>query len=255
MTATLEPSAYLATLRSDTAAFRSAITAAPLDSPIAACPGWTVTDLLWHLAEVHSFWGSIVIGHASSPDEVTFLERLPDEQLLACFDEQSQRLIDALSTTEPSTTVWTWAPDHDVAFVQRRMAQETAVHRWDAELAAGRPTAIDAALASDGIDEFLDLIVPSQGGGDPVDRAAVAAQVGGSVHIHCTDTAGEWTARPTADGWSITREHAKGDCALRGTASDLLLALWRRTGSDTIDIVGDADVAARFLAATDLGME
>ena len=35
------------------------------------------------------------------------------------------------------------------------MAQETAVHRLDAERAAGREHAIDAELAADGVDEFL----------------------------------------------------------------------------------------------------
>ena len=50
------------------------------------------------------------------------------------------------------------------------------------------------------------------------------------------------------DGFDVTREHAKGDCALRGAASDLLLVLWRRRPMSTIDVVGDADVAARFLA-------
>ena len=30
--------------------------------------------------------------------------------------------------------------------------------------------------------------------------------------------------------YDIERAHAKGDCALRGSASDLLLALWRRRG-------------------------
>ncbi|MEZ5251716.1 MAG: hypothetical protein R2713_21665 [Ilumatobacteraceae bacterium] len=55
--------------------------------------------------------------------------------------------------------------------------------------------------------------------------------------------------RLNAEGtYDIERAHAKGDCALRGSASDLLLALWRRRSIDTIDVVGDADVAARFIA-------
>jgi hypothetical protein len=50
----------------------------------------------------------------------------------------------------------------------------------------------------------------------------------------------------------VSREHAKGAAALRGPASALLLALWRRTGLDTVDVVGDGDVAARFVAASRL---
>ena len=47
------------------------------------------------------------------------------------------------------------ASDKTAGFVLRRMAHETAVHRLDAERAAGREHTIDADLASDGIDEFL----------------------------------------------------------------------------------------------------
>ena len=31
-----------------------------------------------------------------------------------------------------------------------------------------------------------------------------------------------------AGGYDVTREHAKGDAAMRGAAADLLLVLWRR---------------------------
>ena len=49
---------------------------------------------------------------------------------------------------------------------------------------------------------------------------------------------------------TFTREHAKGSCALRGTASDLLLRLWRRRPIETVDVIGDAEVARRFVAWT-----
>jgi hypothetical protein len=39
---------------------------------------------------------------------------------------------------------------------------------------------------------------------------------------------------------------------LRGGASDLVLALWRRLPIDAIDVSGDRDLAARFLATADL---
>jgi hypothetical protein len=78
------------------------------------------------------------------------------------------------------------------------------------------------------------------------------------VHLHCTDVPGEWTLYTDTDtdtdtdtgapAFRLVREHAKGDCALRGTASDLLLVLWRRLPVERVDVVGDAEVAARFLA-------
>ena len=78
------------------------------------------------------------------------------------------------------------------------------------------------------------------------------AAVGGSVHIHCTDVAGEWTIREFADSFVVAREHAKGDCAIRGAALDILAVLSKQAPLSTVDVVGDADVAARFVAAATL---
>jgi MDMPI C-terminal domain len=55
--------------------------------------------------------------------------------------------------------------------------------------------------------------------------------IGGSIHLHATDADGEWTLR-TDDGLlKVARGHAKGDVAVRGPASSLLLLLWRRVGA------------------------
>ena len=73
------------------------------------------------------------------------------------------------------------------------------------------------------------------------------------MHLHCTDVAGEWFVVDGPDGGLITtREHAKGDCALRGSASDLIFALWRRLPLERIDVIGDAELAARFIDRTRL---
>ena len=124
------------------------------------------------------------------------------------------------------------------------MTQETAIHRWDAEQAAGTVNPVEPTLASDGIDEFLAHFTGSVvKGADPV---------GGSVHLHCGDVDGEWTVRESENGFAVTREHSKADCAIRGPASDILLAMWRRVPLATCDVVGDPDVAARFIAHTNL---
>jgi hypothetical protein len=139
--------------------------------------------------------------------------------------------------------VWTWSEQKDVAFIQRRMAQEAAVHRWDAQRAAGHTEPIDVELAVDGIDEFLEHFVDPPGEDHP----------GGSVHLHAGDAEGEWWIAPGPGGWTVERAHRKGDAALRGPASDLLLALWRRVEPSELDVVGDAAVAARFLGHSNLG--
>ena len=231
---------FLDATRRDGLAFADACSAAGLDTAVPSCPGWQVADLLWHLTEVHHFWRSIVSECRDSWDGYERPTRPADVELLAGYRSGLDAALTTLSAADPTHTNWTWTTDHTAGWVIRRMAHETAMHRWDAEDAAGTDASIDPELASDGIDEFLTWFIAEAGEG--------AAVVDGSVHLHCTDVAGEWTVRESGTGVDVTREHAKGDAAIRGAASDILLALWRRRPLSTVDVVGDADVAARFVA-------
>jgi uncharacterized protein (TIGR03083 family) len=241
----MENPEFLAALARDGEAFAEASVSAGMAAPVPACPGWSVADLCWHLAEVFDFWATIVGERRDTWEGYEQPTRPADDELAGFVRERLARTLAVLTAADPAQPNWTWASDHSAGFVIRRMAQETAVHRWDAEQAAGRTTAIDAALASDGINEFLTHFR-----GDVTDGSL---PVGGSVHLHCTDVAGEWTVRPLPDGGDdVTREHAKGDAAIRGTASGILLALWRRLPLSTVDVIGDAEVAARFVARPSL---
>ncbi len=238
----MDPARLIASLVADSEALVAACEAAPADIRVPACPEWTPADLLWHSAEVHHFWSSIVAGLLQSPESYVGRQRPADADLPSLYRSDAARTSTVLRAADPAATVWTWAGPHDVAWVTRRMAHETAVHRWDAQAAVGTPAPLDAELASDGIDEFLHVFLP---------WGADEHTLSGSAHLHCTDVAGEWTVRPL-DGAapSVSREHTKGDCALRGPASDLLLALWHRIDIGALDVVGDAAVAASFLAYT-----
>jgi len=241
----MESRDFITALDRDSAAFLEACEVAGLTTAVTYCPGWNVADLLWHLTEVHHFWRSMVAERRDTWEGYAEPTRPVPEGLLAMYRHGRDELVSTLSGCEPATPVWTWTNDHTAGWVIRRMAHETAIHTWDAVEAAGMPNPIDPELASDGIDEFLAYFI----GG----AAEGAEPVNGSVHIHCGDVAGEWTIRPTeAGGFDVSREHAKGDCAIRGSASNILLALWRRLPLSAVDIVGDADVAARFVAHSSL---
>lgn len=235
----MEPYDLLAHLARDGQGFADASAEAGLDTAVSSCPGWTVSDLVWHLAEVHHFWRTIVGEQRSTWEGYEQPPRPADSDLLEFYRNGVEETVTILAAAHPQQANWTWSHQRDAGFVVRRMAHETAMHRWDAQQAAGRERAIAAELASDGIDEFLDHFL---GADESVDA------VGGSVHLHCTDVAGEWTVRPQPEGgFALTREHAKGDAALRGPANDLLLVLWRRRPIDTVDTVGEAGVAERFV--------
>ena len=62
-------------------------------------------------------------------------------QLVPIYRAGLAALVEALRDVDPATEVWTLTNDHSVGFVARRMAHETAMHRWDIEQAAGRGNA------------------------------------------------------------------------------------------------------------------
>jgi uncharacterized protein (TIGR03083 family) len=214
---------------------------AGLATAVPSCPGWSVGDLMYHMYEVQYGWHRVTAERRDGFETLNLPARPDDGALASIVEGEHVGYAAMLGAFDPTTPISTWAGPQTFAWLIRRMAQEIAVHRVDAELAAGASTPIDAALASDGIDEFLEFFANVRNG-----------SVNGSVHIHCTDVAGEWTVLESDDGFAVTREHAKGDAAIRGAASDILLALWRRAPLSAVDVVGDADVAARFIAASRL---
>lgn len=222
-------------------AFVAACHRAGVQTVVPSCPGWTVADLLYHVYEVQYGWHRVTAERLKGFELISLPARPTDETLAAVVAGEHAAYAAVLGAFDPSTPIWTWAGLQDMAWLARRMAHELAVHRVDAEMAAGEVALVPELLASDGIDEFLTYFVNTRGG-----------EVGGSVHLHCTDVPGEWTLRPDGDGFVVAREHAKGDCAIRGGASEILMALWRRGPLDACDVMGDADVAVRFIAASRL---
>ncbi|MEX1007809.1 MAG: hypothetical protein WD271_08175, partial [Acidimicrobiia bacterium] len=107
---------------------------------------------------------------------------------------------------------------------------------------AGRAHVIDTMLAADGVDECLGML--------PFRNRDLLPGNGETVHLHCTDTEGEWLVTLAADSPAIERVHAKGDVAARGTASDLDLFVWGRVGASAFEVFGDLELLERFQAGT-----
>ena len=112
------------------------------------------------------------------------------------------------------------------------MAHETTIHRWDAQSAYGFPEPAEGELAVDGIDETFEIMLPVRRMWAEHPRPGS----GETFHFHRTDGRGEWLLRFEPEGPVVTREHAKGDVAVRGTASDLLLFLWQRIPADALEV-------------------
>lgn len=241
---TLLDSEYLSAIDRDMGSLID-VASRSLDRPVSACPGWHNGRLLSHVGSVLHFWNELVKQRSLDASTVERAPRRLDEELAPWVRDVTADLLATLKSTPRDTEVWTWTGPQPVSWVVRRVAHEVAVHSVDAHHGAGAGFEVESSLASDGIDEFLFVHLPQQREGQP--------SIGGSVHLHCTDVDGEWMVRE-ADVTSlvVTREHAKGSCAIRGRAHDILMALWRRSTLDAVEVIGDIALAERFVARTDL---
>jgi uncharacterized protein (TIGR03083 family) len=216
-------------------------------APVTGCPGWDVSDLVWHLLEVQHFWGQVVGRRLAGYEDAEPVHRpVGDDVLLRRFREGVEQFAAVLRDADPQTPVWTWARQQDVAFVVRHQVQEAAVHRWDAEAAVGRDWAVDTEPAVDAVEHFLALMTPF--------RVRDADPVGGQVALVAVDAGVGWLLAEDGDGdldWRRLRADEEPLDALAcasASASDLLLLLYRRRRAADLDVLGDPDALDRLAA-------
>jgi hypothetical protein len=126
-----------------------------------------------------------------------------------------------------------------LAMWARRQAHETAIHRVDAERAAGVASSCPPAFAADGVDELLVGFIPRP-------RINLRADPPRSLRIRATDAAGDWLVRIGPQGPVTGAGEDGADCEVRGPASDLYLALWSRQDTAGLAVRGDGEVLALF---------
>jgi hypothetical protein len=142
---------------------------------------------------------------------------------------------------------WNWAPQSKrVSFWQRRMAHETAVHRWDAQMATGQAEPIETKLAADGVAEVLDTWLPAGRRLFPPSGDSAGLLPTGMVALHATDIEHVWHVRLRGEGIALLdtetildHDDPPARAVAAGSSSDLMLALYGRVGLDVLDISGD----------------
>ena len=240
----------IAAITEHSAGFADA-TRADLDARVEHCPDWSVADLVWHLTEVHWFWGTIVAEQLPSPpDEGRRPPRPDDAGLVDAFKAGAVKLVEVLRESDQSAPCWTWAGwQQDVAFVTRHQVQEAVVHHWDAVNATGGgPFRVEPAVAADSIEEFLHFSVASDD--DPDDP--VTPPLDGTLGFRTTDTGDAWTLTDGKPGTArVSNGLADGVPAVEGTAEDLLLWLYQRVDLDTPAVPDDLLARFRAMCFTD----
>lgn len=240
---------WLAALRAEGPAIRAAFEEAAsgedgLSRAVPSCPGWTMLDLIHHLGTIYARVRSHVSrGVTSRPESAGTqeTENLPTgAAAIQWWADEFDALVALLDQLDPQMPAWNWAPQSkQVAFWQRRMAHETAVHRWDAQTAIGRTEPLDTRLAVDGVSEVLDTWLPAGRRRGPTDRAGV-------VQLTATDVGQEWFVRLRGAGVALLdtgtwlgNDDPHARALARGSASDLNLALFGRIPFDVLETSGD----------------
>lgn len=224
---------HLLALRHEGAALSAAARDGDLGNAVPSCPEWDVAALLAHTAHGYRWVTKIVRTHADAEVEPQDVPPATTDDAVAAFDEALAELVETLVTEAPDAPAWNWS-GHDltVAFWARRMAHETAVHRWDAQLAHGGPQPIEPDLAADGVDEMLTVFLGDYLAGHPQDG------LGGTFRAEATDTGDVWAGTLRPDHAEVSGGDAgPADATVRGTASDLVLAFWGR--GTPIETTGD----------------
>ncbi len=255
---------YVAAFRSESARFSELLRLTDPEAPVPSCPGWSASDLFWHLTEVQYFWATIVAGLLDGPEAVAELVRPSDGELGDLFDAHSARLLQALRDRTPSDECWSW---HDsggnVGWVRRRQAHEALIHRVDAELAAGNAPVVDATLAEDGIDEVLAVYldasqIPEWASFHRNDSSARLTSTGGAswtVELGRFVGTSPNTGNTYDDPALRLGNETRPDLDLVGAAADLDLWLWGRGSLDPITVTGDRELAEFVRAAAAAGTQ
>ena len=211
-------------------------------TPVPTCPEWQLRDLVRHVGGVHRWATGFVSGAGVQPPDGD-LERLvggwPDDaELVTWFGDGHRALVQSLMSAPADLEAWTFldAPT-PLAFWARRQAHETAIHRLDAESAAGDVTGFPPGFAADGIDELLLRFVVRKGRTLPVEEPR-------SMLVRATDVSRSWRVTFAATGFDVRTDpsDAEADLEVRTGASDLYTLLWNRRDPSGSELRGDADV-------------
>jgi hypothetical protein len=209
-----------------------------LAAPVPTCPGWTVTDLVRHVANLY---GNVVVGRFHEPEQ-----DIAAGEPLAALDRCYAAMSAEFAGREPGQRVGS-LPHETVFYWIRRMLHETAIHRVDAEYAVGvaiEPLADDLAL--DGVDELLNGFLGELTRLFPDEFAAQLSDWDGRYAVIASGRA-TWRITVRPDRAQVAHGGGTGAAALiEGAPAALLYWLYNRADDASVSVTGDPALVAQL---------
>jgi uncharacterized protein (TIGR03083 family) len=230
--------------------FAVAVGWADLRTPVAACPGWSVYDLVVHLGNIHAWAATIVETGESTAEHDDEPRSSKPRSVSEWYFAKAEDLYQVLRQTPPERPCWNFAFGAGVAeFWQRRQLHETTVHQVDLDLAAGRTVEVSAAIAADGIDELLSVMLAR------VSHKGYPSALAAPLELAASDTGDRWLLVPDAGPEpappQVSRRVASASEAedrVVAPADVLYRALWhRRVDPAALRISGEESRVRAFL--------
>jgi uncharacterized protein (TIGR03083 family) len=212
-----------------------------LDARVPTCPDWTVADLTRHVGQVYLH--KVECMQAGGTRETDWPPAgLKDEEPVALLDRAYAELTGEFITRDPSDPGGTWyEPDPTAGFWFRRMAQESVIHRIDAELGAAASIApVPDDLAVDGVDELLKVFVAYAFSKWPEDFTEALKDSPGRTFLIQTDATQDtpsvsWVIKTAQDKLAVEggpneklADSVTPDVTISGTPTDILRWAWNR---------------------------
>lgn len=215
---------YLLHIDREAAAFDAAFAQCPADATVTGCPDWTPAQLRDHTAGVLAFWLMQLAEGDGDADGPTFPPTARARAAEVVVDLAAETLT-VLRELGPDAPCWNWSGANPSAgWVARRMANEISIHRADAEATAGIGVGLPADLATDGIDELIEVFVNA-----PPDEDLSAAPV-----LGLTTPDRSWTLAVSPQGVQLVPA-GRAMATVSGSPVEVVLRLWGRPSKARID--------------------
>lgn len=195
------------------------------DLPVPNCPGWSVGDVIRHVAwQGPASWIAVIEGK----DPLAAIAAATDQE--PSVTESLGGLVAYLAAHDPAEPCRGFFAESDFAGWGVHCSVEIALHRSDVEAALGLPARLEPAEARDGLHWSAALLEPM------------------TTFIPDGTPSGALTLSPTI---GEPMQLGSGDPVVTasGDPADLVFWLWGRDRGG-VEIVGDAAVAAAWAAVT-----